>query len=356
MTELEEISCLSDCAALKCRYGTYDHLGSTRMVLGVQSDNTVTVEEALGYYSYGEQFSLLSTSDDKTKETFTGKEFDQEGQTEGENGAPGIQAYHFWARTYDPVIGHWLSSDPILSNWNAFAYCGGNPINFIDPLGLFETWEMDTQFVAVDVGKEASGPPSQTAQGPRIPDPRQQYSGFEREWGRLTHKTYFYDEYVKGRAPVASPVLPASASAGAGSSGTSATGQFLVAMTNYLKGAGTLEDFGIGSSGVGADIRIYATPVYSVEAKLPYLGTADVLFGVPQDATYRVITTMSGITVAAQSNPMYFAIWKGPIPLISAATIQGISIQGGKVSVTYSGGSGILGLVGMGSGTITIRR
>jgi uncharacterized protein RhaS with RHS repeats len=41
-------------------------------------------------------------------------------------------------RVYDPQTGRWLSKDPIEEEggFNLYAYVGGDPINWIDPLGL----------------------------------------------------------------------------------------------------------------------------------------------------------------------------------------------------------------------------
>ena len=46
-------------------------------------------------------------------------------------------------RYYDPEAGRFVSEDPIRSGANWYAYCSGNPVAFVDPLGLFGagSWE-----------------------------------------------------------------------------------------------------------------------------------------------------------------------------------------------------------------------
>jgi RHS repeat-associated protein len=48
--------------------------------------------------------------------------------------------YYFRARWYDSVTGRWLSTDPIGINGglNQYVAFGNNPVNFVDPLGLWE--------------------------------------------------------------------------------------------------------------------------------------------------------------------------------------------------------------------------
>jgi len=49
------------------------------------------------------------------------------------------QLYHFRARWYDPETGRWLSNDPIgiSGGLNLYAFCSNDPVNFVDPTGLW---------------------------------------------------------------------------------------------------------------------------------------------------------------------------------------------------------------------------
>jgi RHS repeat-associated protein len=55
--------------------------------------------------------------------------------TSRENDGTGLIYYR--ARSYDPVLGRFISEDPIglAGGWNWFAYVGGNPVSFVDPEG-----------------------------------------------------------------------------------------------------------------------------------------------------------------------------------------------------------------------------
>ena len=65
--------------------------------------------------------------------------------------------YYFRARWYDPIIGRWLSKDPIgiSGGLNQYVFVNNNPVNFWDPFGLcpkgfYERYEEEYDAVAFD--------------------------------------------------------------------------------------------------------------------------------------------------------------------------------------------------------------
>jgi RHS repeat-associated protein len=57
------------------------------------------------------------------------------------------QHYYFGYRHYDPRFGRWLSRDPLgeAGGFNLYAYCGNDPVNRHDPLGLSPLYGVDGQ-------------------------------------------------------------------------------------------------------------------------------------------------------------------------------------------------------------------
>ena len=57
----------------------------------------------------------------------------------------GLDLYDFHARQYDPVLGRFITSDPLCEKYDhisPYAYCANNPINAIDPNG--EDWRISS--------------------------------------------------------------------------------------------------------------------------------------------------------------------------------------------------------------------
>jgi RHS repeat-associated protein len=136
---VDEPICMIDVATESRYYYHYDGLGSVVAL----SNNSGTIVEAYRYDVFGTPTiytdagadGLWRTSDDTTVAAsaignpylFTGRDY--ESQT-------GL--YYYRARFYNPAIGRFLQTDPIgyADGINWYAYCGNNPINFIDPWGL----------------------------------------------------------------------------------------------------------------------------------------------------------------------------------------------------------------------------
>lgn len=97
-----------------------DALGSTARVV-----NGGAVRAAYSYDSFGRIVNQTGVS--QAPYLFQGREFDQES---------GL--YYFRARYYDPVIGRFISEDPIgfAGGLNFYRFGLNNPVNLIDPFGL----------------------------------------------------------------------------------------------------------------------------------------------------------------------------------------------------------------------------
>ena len=104
-----------------------NHLGSTMLVYGTQADanpahsDIGTPLAAYDYRAFGEMVELLPPPTGKVTENFTGKELDDE-----------IALNYFGARYLDPMLGMWVSMDPLREFYNSFAYGPANPINGYD--------------------------------------------------------------------------------------------------------------------------------------------------------------------------------------------------------------------------------
>jgi len=108
-----------------------DHLGTSRVV--TSATGTVPVLDDSDFYPFGGERVVLSTSGNNYK--FTGKERDNESGLD-----------NFGARYFASTLGRFQSPDPLLNSgrpwqpqsWNRYAYTLNNPINFVDPFGLYE--------------------------------------------------------------------------------------------------------------------------------------------------------------------------------------------------------------------------
>ena len=101
-----------------------DHLGSVRAVVSQMG----AVQQTNEYYPFGDLFPTSGTDNSGNRFRFTGKELGAE-----------AGLYDFSARFLHPRFGRFTTLDPLAEkypNISPYAYCNGNPVNFVDPDGM----------------------------------------------------------------------------------------------------------------------------------------------------------------------------------------------------------------------------
>jgi RHS repeat-associated protein len=106
-------------------YTVKDHLGNIRTVV----NNEGTIEQINNYFAYGGLQNDVQTGADVQTHKYNGKELDR---------MHGLDTYDYGARNYDAVLGQFNTMDPLCEKYyhiSPYAYCGGNPVNRVDPDG-----------------------------------------------------------------------------------------------------------------------------------------------------------------------------------------------------------------------------
>ena len=136
-------------AMIKNNVRTYfhkDHLGSSTVLTNDAGE--VISAQSMVYMPYGSVRSQTDITESAYKFT------DQENESE-------TGLYNYNARLYDPVIGMFVSADTIVPDplnpqtFNRYAYCGNNPILYVDPDGHF--FGIDDLIIGIVVGALIGG-------------------------------------------------------------------------------------------------------------------------------------------------------------------------------------------------------
>jgi len=105
-------------------YAIKDHLGSVHKNIGI---NSQFVYASFYYNPYGWFYRSSQTGTNLDEFRYAGMFY-----------LPEAELYFTRYRAYDPSTGRWLSRDPIAEagGINLYGYVEGNPVNWVDPLGL----------------------------------------------------------------------------------------------------------------------------------------------------------------------------------------------------------------------------
>ena len=130
-----------------------DQLGSVRLVVDTQSGQ---VAEEIDYDVWGNVTN--DTNAGFQPFGFAGGLYDQD-----------TKLVRFGARDYDPFIGRWTAKDPILfkgGETSLYGYVGNDPVNFIDPSGMYCWSEATILAIAGAAGGALAGAASTSESGP----------------------------------------------------------------------------------------------------------------------------------------------------------------------------------------------
>ena len=126
-----------------------DHLGNTRVV--VDMTNWGTVVEQNEYLPFGTRIANPVSELTTNRYRLAGKEEQRFGIGAG---TLDLHLSDFGARYYDPVTARWTTRDPLAGKYHSLSpynYCGGNPVNLVDPDGNILDTFLDAASLAMGV-------------------------------------------------------------------------------------------------------------------------------------------------------------------------------------------------------------
>ena len=121
-------------------YTIKDHLGNIRTVV----NNSGSIEQINNYFAYGGLLNDITTGTDVQIHKYNSKELDR---------MYGLDLYDYGARNYDAVLGMFTTVDPLCEKCyhiSPYAYCGGNPMNRVDPDGQNPIYAPNGRFLGTD--------------------------------------------------------------------------------------------------------------------------------------------------------------------------------------------------------------
>lgn len=133
---------IAERTTLGYRFYNKDHLGNIREVI----DEDGVVCQKIDYYPFGTPFSSEIYAINAAYQPFkyNGKEFDM---------MHGLNTYDYGARQYHPLLPLWDRVDPLAEKYystSPYAYCLGNPVNYVDPDGKNPIYDKKGNFLGTD--------------------------------------------------------------------------------------------------------------------------------------------------------------------------------------------------------------
>lgn len=140
-------------------YPLTDHLNTVHALV----DATGQIIERYEYDAWGKVLGICNSAGDELTESAVGNRYLWQGREY--DSTTGL--YYFRARWYDPVVGRWLSNDPIgiSGGLNQYVFCGNSPVNATDPSGLDVIFLLDSNnksavgngHAGILIGNDATG-------------------------------------------------------------------------------------------------------------------------------------------------------------------------------------------------------
>jgi RHS repeat-associated protein len=280
-----------------------DHLGSTSFVIDQATSELV---EHPTYQAFGAAESdLRSARWASFREVFR--------HSGHEDGAQ-VGLTYFGQRYYSPLIGRWMSPDPLAihalgSDLNPYAYVGGSPMRFVDPLGLDGCDSMNATCSSAGGDEDGSG------FGDSGADPGFYASGSSTPGIATSNSVTIPGPEYSGHWSPSPPPAPAqTAQNGGGSSWIAAAGSAIAGGARSALGAWNVMRTRLGNA-------LFDKQAYdaSVRANLPSVPVNPLTEGIVQDTP----EVAGGLLLVAAGGVGTGAVGDG-LAMADTAAVQGV--------------------------------